>query len=168
MQSTSPTRAARVGIEGWGVGGWGGSHFGSLPLYSVPTFRVPLAASPGPGAPLSHVLRVSVSLWDNSVPLNEMARQSLVCRHFCLASGGIGRLREGGRHMRGKLALQPPAQSCCAEGQGAGCWAAGSVGQKTPGASLKLCVWRLNALRLLKGELGLSGICEKAISRETT
>lgn len=40
------------------------------------------------------------------------------------------------------------------------------VGQKTTVASLKRYV--LNELRLLNVELGLSGICEKAISRETT
>lgn len=40
------------------------------------------------------------------------------------------------------------------------------VGEKTTVASLKRYV--LNELRLLNVELGLSGICEKAISRETT
>lgn len=149
----------------------GSRGLGWLPLWLTPTLlcsHLSCSASSLSWSWVSAFPCVSVSLWDNTVPLNEMARQSLVCRHFCLASGGIGRLREGGRHMRGKPALQPPAQSCCAEGQGAGCWAAGGVGQKTPGVSRKLCVWRLNALRLLKGELGLSGICEKAISRETT
>ena len=33
---------------------------------------------------------------------------------------------------------------------------------------IKRCVWLLNVLRLLNVELGLSGICAKAISRETT
>ena len=42
------------------------------------------------------------------------------------------------------------------------------VGQKKTVASLKCCVWLLIVLRLLNVELGLSRICAKAISRETT
>ena len=44
----------------------------------------------------------------------------------------------------------------------------GVVSQKTTVASLKCCVWVLNVLRRLKVQLGLSVICEKAMSRETT